>query len=136
MPTTREFTVHMEDKPGTLGKFCRALADRGINILAFQQFPHEGKSTVRFVVDSPTDAKTLLDNQNVTYTETQVAQTKLPHRPGALAAAATKLGEGKININYAYAGVEPRTNTPVVIFGVPEVNQAVKILDEVSAAAA
>jgi hypothetical protein len=38
MPTTREFTVQIENKPGTLGKFCRALADKGVNILAFQQF--------------------------------------------------------------------------------------------------
>ncbi|HXY11259.1 MAG TPA: ACT domain-containing protein [Terriglobales bacterium] len=136
MPTTKEFTVHMEDRPGTLGKFCRSLADRGINILAFQQYPHEGKSTVRFVVDNPANAKTLLDNQNLTYTETHVVQTKLPHRPGSLASAAARLGEAKININYSYAGTEPGTNAPVVIFGVAEVNQATKILDEVAAAAA
>ena len=80
--------------------------------------------------------KTVHESQRTAHTETEVAQGTLPHRPGALATAATKLGEGKININYAYAGVEPRTNTPVVIFGVPEVNQAVKILDEVSSAAA
>jgi hypothetical protein len=56
--------------------------------------------------------------------------------PGSLAQAATKLGEGKININYAYAGLEPRTNAPVVIFGVTEVSQAAKLLDEVAAQAA
>jgi len=136
VPTTREFTVHMEDKPGTLGKFCATLAERGINILAFQQFPHEGKSTVHFVVDNPTNAKTLLDNQHVTYTEMQVAQTKLPHRPGSLAKAAAQLGEAKININYSYSGTEPGTNAPVVIFGVAEVGEATKILDAVAAAAA
>jgi len=136
VPTTREFTVHMEDKPGTLGKFCATLAERGINILAFQQFPREGKSTVHFVVDNPTNAKTLLDNQHVTYTEMQVAQTKLPHRPGSLAKAAAQLGEAKININYSYSGIEPGTNAPVVIFGVAEVGQATKILDAVAAAAA
>jgi len=136
MPTTREFTVHMGDKPGTLGKFCSALAERGINILAFQQFPHEGKSAVHFVVDNPTNAKTLLDNQHVTYTEMQVVQTKLPHRPGSLAKAAAQLGDAKININYSYSGTESGTNAPVVIFGVAEVGEATKILDAVAAAAA
>lgn len=34
MPVTKEFTVLMEDRPGTLGKVCRALADRNVNILA------------------------------------------------------------------------------------------------------
>ena len=27
MPATKEFTVLMEDRPSTLGKFCRALAE-------------------------------------------------------------------------------------------------------------
>lgn len=31
MPTSKEFTIRMEDRPGTLGRVCRALADRGIS---------------------------------------------------------------------------------------------------------
>jgi hypothetical protein len=137
MPATKEFTIHLEDRPGTLGKLCRALADRGVNIVAFQSFPEEkSKSTVRLVTDNPTITKTVLDSERTTHKETEVAQTKLPHRPGALATAAAKLGEGKINIDYAYAGIEPGTNAPVVIFGVAEVRQAAKILDEAAVAAA
>jgi hypothetical protein len=137
MPTTKEFTIHMEDLPGTLGKLCRALADRNVNIIAFQSFPEEkGKSTVQFVTDNPTLTKTVLESEHATHTETQVAQTRLPHIPGALASAATKLGEAKINVNHAYVGIEPGTNAPVVIFGVAEVNQATQILDEVAAEAA
>ena len=137
MPATKEFTIQLEDRPGTLGKLCRALADRGVNIVAFQTFPQQkGKSTVRLVTDNPTGAKTVLDSERIPHKETEVAQSKLPHRPGTLATAAAKLGEGKININYAYAGIEPGTNAPVVIFGVAEVGQAAKILDDVAAAAA
>ena len=137
MPTVTEFTMHMEDRPGTLGRLCRALGDRGVNIVAFQSFPEQkGKSTVRLVTDNPTTTTTVLNSEKATHTEAQVAQTKLPHRPGALGNAAAKLGEAKLNINYAYPGIEPRTNMPVVIFGVAEVAQAAKILDEVAAAAA
>lgn len=28
--------VHLEDRPGTLGKICQSLAGRGVNILAFR----------------------------------------------------------------------------------------------------
>jgi ACT domain-containing protein len=56
MPTTKEFTIRMEDRPGTLGKLCRALGDRRVNILALQSFPFEGKSFVRIIVDTPTTA--------------------------------------------------------------------------------
>ncbi len=136
MPTSKEFTIQMEDRPGTLGKFCRVLADRGVNILAFQSFPTEGKSLVRLVVDNPTTTKTLLNNQNLAYNEAEVVQVKLPHRPGELARAASQLGEANININYAYCGVEPGTNLPLLFFGVAEAGRAVKILDQAAAAAA
>ncbi len=82
MPTTKELTIHLEDRPGTLGKVCHALADRKVNILAFQSVPAEEKSVVRFVVDNPATAKKVLDDQGLSYTETDVAQVKLAHRAG------------------------------------------------------
>jgi hypothetical protein len=137
MPTVTEFTIHMEDRPGTLGKLCRAIADRGVNIVAFQSCPMEkGKSAVRIVTDNPTATKTVLNEEQATHSEIQVAKSSLPHRPGSLASAAEKLGEADININYAYAGIESETDTPVVIFGVAEVGQAAKLLDEAAERAA
>ena len=136
MPKTKEFSVHMEDEPGTLGEVCRALADGKVNVLAFQSIPSEEESLVRFVVDNPTTAKSILNTQKVKYTEAEVAQVRLPNRPGELARAASQLGEADININYAYCGIETDTNMPVLIFGVAEVGRAVKILDKAAAAAA
>ena len=135
MPTSKEFAIRVEDQPGTLGKVCRALAERGVNILAFQSFPTGKESLVRFVVDNPTTAKSVLDAQRLTYTEAEVAQIKLPHGPGELARAASRLGDANININYAYCGVEAGTSTPLLIFGVAEVGRAVTILDQAVAAA-
>jgi hypothetical protein len=112
------------------------LADKGVNILAFQSFPNQGKSTIRFVGDNHNTTKTVLDGQHLTYSETQVAQTRLTHRPGELARVAARLGEANINIDYAYVGIEPGTNNPLLICGVADVAKAAKILDEAAAAAA
>ncbi len=76
MPTSREFAISMEDRPGTLGKVSRALADRGVNVLAFQSLSSEGKSLVRIVVDNPPTAKAVLDGERLAYTEAEVAQVK------------------------------------------------------------
>ena len=136
MPATKEFTVLIDDRPGTLGKVCRALGDRTINILALQSFPIGGKSVTRFIVDNPTTAKAVLDSERLTHVEAEIVQAKLPHRPGEIARVASRLGGANININYAYCGLEPGTNTPLVFFGVTEVDKAAPILEQAAAAAA
>jgi hypothetical protein len=136
MPINEELTIRMDNRPGSLGKVCRALAERGVNILAFQSIPSEKTILVCMVVDNPAAAKTSLDHAGISYTEGEVAEVKLPHGPGALARAASKLGDANINIHYAYCGVEPTTNATLVIFGVSEVGRAATILDQTAAAAA
>jgi hypothetical protein len=90
---------------------------------------------VRFVVDDPARAKKIFDNEEFSYRETDIAEAKLPHRPGELARATSRLGEADINIDYAYCGVDPKTNTPLLIFGVVEAGQAAAILDRTAVAA-
>jgi hypothetical protein len=135
MPTATELNVKMEDRPGTLGRFCRALAGRGVSILGFQSYPSQGKSEVHLLVDNPAAAKTVLDSESLTYTEAEVAQVKLPHRPGELARAAASLGEAEINIDHAYIALEPGTNAPMLIFGVTNARRAATVLDESAKAA-
>jgi len=136
MPITREFTIRMDNRPGSLGKICRALGERGVNIMAFQSIPSEKTILVCLVADNPAAAEAVLEKQGISYTEAEVVQVKLPHAPGELARAASKLGEANININYAYAGAESGTNAPLVIFGVTEVGRAAGILDQTASAAA
>lgn len=137
MPTNKEFAIRLEDQPGNLGRVCQALADRGVNLIAFQAAPSDGKNNmVRVVVDNPTNAKSVLDSQHLTYTQTEVAQIRLANRAGELARAATKLGDSNININYAYCGLESGTNAPVLIFGVTDATKAATILDQAAAGAA
>jgi hypothetical protein len=135
MPTIKEFNLSIEDRPGTLGKICRALADRNVNIVAAQAFSSNGKSVTRLVFDDPTKARNVLDSERTSYTEADVVQVKLTHRPGELARAAQKLGDASININYLYCGTEPNTNTPLVIFGVADVGKAAPLLEQAVAAA-
>lgn len=136
MPIAKELTIRMDNRPGSLGKVCRALADRKVNILAFQSIPSEKTILVCIVVDEHGAAKSVLDAEGISYTEGEVVQVQLPHGPGELARAASKLGDANINVHYAYCGVESETNAPLVIFGVTEVGRAAVILDQSAAVAA
>jgi hypothetical protein len=129
MPKSKELTIRVEDRPGTLGRCCRILAQREVNILAFQAYERDGQSLIRMVVSDPASAKELLHTNGIYYTETDVAQVKLQHRPGELSHAASVLGAAHININYGYCGTDPESSMPLVIFGVTDVAKAVPLLD-------
>jgi hypothetical protein len=137
MPITKEFTIRLEDRPGTLGKLCHTLAEQDVNILAYQQFPHKkGKGSVRLVVDNPDKTRVTLDRQRADYTETEVAKVLLANRPGELARVASRLGGEGININYGYSGAEPGPDASFLILGVADAGKAVKVLEQAAAAGA
>jgi hypothetical protein len=133
MGKSKEFTVTIEDKPGALGRCCLALAERKVNILAFQSYVEEGESLARFIVDDPATAKTVLGSLRMIFEQTEAATARVAHRPGEFGRAAAKLGEAGINIDYSYCGIEPGSTHGILVFGVDKLNKAAELLDEVSA---
>jgi hypothetical protein len=133
MPKAKEFTVTIEDKPGALGKCFLALAERGVNILAFQSYVEEGESLARLLVDKKAEAMAVLGGLRMIFEETEVAVIRLAHRPGELGRAAARLGEHKINIDYSYCGLEPGSARVLVVFGVDNTTKAAKLLDDLAA---
>ena len=132
MPKVKEFTVTIEDKPGALGKCFLALAERGVNILAFQSYVEEGESLARLLVVDPASAKAVLGGLKMNFEETEVAVVRLAHRPGELGRAASRLGEKQINIDYSYCGLEPGSTRPLLVFGVDNLTRAANLLDELA----
>jgi len=133
MGMAKEFTVTIEDKPGALGKCFHALAERGVNILAFQSYVEERESLVRFMADDPVSAKAVLGGLRTNFEETDVAVVRLAHRPGELGRAASRLGEKQINIDYSYSGLEPGSTRALLVFGVDTLTKASAALDELAA---
>ena len=129
VPKVKEFTVTIEDRPGALGECFLALAERGINVLAFQSYVEEGESLARMVVDEPASAKAVLGGLRMIFEETEAVVVRLAHRPGELGRAAARLGQAQINIDYSYSGLEPGSTLALVVFGVDNLNAAEKVLD-------
>ena len=136
MAKAKEFTVTIEDKPGALGSCCLALGKSGVNILAFQSYVEEGESLARFVVDDPAGAQAVLSGLRANFEEEDVAVVTLPHRPGELGRAASRLGENQINIDYSYCGLEPGSTQALAVFGVDNLTAAENVLDKLAAEAA
>jgi hypothetical protein len=132
MPKMKEFTVTIADKPGALGKCFLALAERGVNVLAFQSYVEDGESLARVLVDDPAGAKAVLGGLRMIFEETEAVVASVPHRPGELGRAAALLGEKKINIDYSYCGLEPGSARGLLVFGVDQLTRAATLLDEMA----
>jgi hypothetical protein len=133
MPKAKEFTVTIADKPGALGKCFLALAERGVNILAFQSYVEEGESLARVLTDDTATANKVLGGLRMIFEETDVAVVRLAHRPGELGRAAARLGEKQINIDYSYCGLDPGSALVLMVFGVDNLSKAATLLDELAA---
>jgi len=133
MAKAKEFTVTIEDKPGALGKFFLALAQARVNVLGFQSYVEEGESLARIMVDDQAAAKSVMGGLRMIFEETTAAVVRLPHRPGELGRAASRLGEKQINLDYSYCGLEPGSALALVAFGVDNLTEAAKVLDALAA---
>jgi hypothetical protein len=133
MPKAKEFRITIADKPGALGACFTALAERGVNILAFLSYVEEGESLARIVVDDPAAAKAALSQLRMNFEQNDVVVVNVPHRPGELGRAASRLGQAQINIDYSYCGIEPGSTGGLLVFGVDSLTKAATELDKLAA---
>lgn len=92
------FTVGLRQEPGELGRFAKLLGDRGINIEGIAGVAHGDHAIVNFVPSDADATRELFKDLGAGYDEAEGLTARLPHRPGELAALATKLGDAGANI--------------------------------------
>lgn len=99
----KQVSVFSENKPGRLAAIAKALEEEEINILAFSIAEADGFGVVRALVDRPKKAYDKLGGMGFNVAYTDVIAVRMKDEPGGLYEIARVLGEGKINIEYAYA---------------------------------
>ena len=102
MQRAKQLTVCLNNKPGMLAELCRVLANAKVSILAISVVDTAEAGLVRMVVDDPKTATRLLEAKGVSVIQSLVRLVELPNKVGALAELAERLGQRKVNIDYAY----------------------------------
>ncbi len=128
MKVVTQLSLFLENRPGTLAAVCKALARKGINILAISVSDAVDHAVVRMVVDDSHKALHLLGDHGVLVVERDVLMLTGQSRPGALANIAAALAKHKINIEYAYSATVPEAPTSAMILRVDNTAQAKRIL--------
>lgn len=97
-----EFTVQLEDVPGSLADMTEALAKSAVNIVAIHATLCGDEWLVQFITSDPDATIRALRDANLDYAAQNVLLVTLPNEPGTLARVSRALGNDGININSLY----------------------------------
>ena len=117
-----EFTVILDDKPGTLAHLGGVLGDAGVNIEAVQGTSREGKTIIRFVTGDVNRAVAALEQSGMPYTKREVLVVRVLDEPGALGSVALVMANAGINIDSIYV-----TTRGHVVLGVDDLTGAIQV---------
>ena len=122
---TRQFTITLENRPGTLAEIARTLGNAKVNILALLGTAQGTSGAIELVVEDTRRAKKALDEAHVTYVETTAEEHELPNKPGALAECLERLASRGINLNSICATVSKSGKKAVVVYRAEAAEQKV-----------
>lgn len=118
MAKTKQFTITVENRPGTVAEIARTLGNAKVNILALLGTAQGTTGTVELVVEDARRAKKALDETKVAYKETTAEEYELPNKPGALAECLDKLARKGVNLNSIHATAAKGGKKAVVVYTV------------------
>lgn len=99
----KDFTIILQDSPGTLADLCEILDEAGVNIEGVCAVTYKGECPIHILVDdAQTARKVLEDNWINILSEQDVILVKINDRPGFLAEKAREFAESRINIEVVY----------------------------------
>jgi hypothetical protein len=117
---TKDLTVLLEDRPGTLADLGEALGKAGVNIEGLCGLPSQGKGVVHILVEDTAAARRVLEAAKFQVLEERdVLVLKMEDRPGEIGRVCRKIAAAGVNITLIYLA----TNTRVV-FGADNLDKA------------
>ncbi len=128
MPIATQFSLLLENRPGSLAETCSALAAKAVNIEAIMAADVRGWGTVRLVVNHEDTARKVLEGMGLKFTEEKVLAVRLSDRPGALGRVTRKLAEHNVNIDYVYGSIEKGSPKALIVLAVSDLKKASQLL--------
>ncbi len=107
---------------------CSILSESGINILAMAVHDTMDNAVVRFIVDQPTKATLLLEQEELYVMEQDVLVVEIDNKAGTLARICQSLAEADINIGYAYCTATPNQECGCLVIRTDQLDRAQDLL--------
>ncbi len=130
MPIQKQLSVFLPNRPGILAHTCAILSETGVNILAMAVHDTMDNAVVRFLVDQPTKAILLLEQEEFYVQEQDVLVVEIDNQTGTLARICQSLAEADINIAYAYCTATPKQECGCLVIRTDQIDRAQELLSK------
>ena len=130
MPVQKQLSIFLANRPGALARICGILSDANVNIQALSVHDTVDNAVVRLVVDNPTKALLLLEQEEFYVLEQDVIVVSVDNKAGTLASVCEKLGRADINISYAYCTGMPDQSAGCIVLKTDQPERTLECLRE------
>lgn len=124
---TKQLTVFIENKKGSLTEVTKIIKESGINIFSFSLADTENFGLLRMVVTDPDEASKILKENNLTVNITDVSVVSLKNEPGSLYNILSLIDHLDIQYMYMYAN---RDDVAGAVFKITQKDEAERIFIE------
>lgn len=123
----KDFTIILEDRPGTLADLCETLGNAKVNIEGISGLPCEEKGYVHIVVEDHVTTRQVLEEGGFTIkAERDILVLDIEAivgKPGRGGQVLRKLADVDVNINLIYMAEQNR-----VVLGVDNLEKALSVI--------
>jgi len=130
VPIQKQLSVFLPNRPGVMAKTCSILSMAGVNILAMAVHDTMDNAVVRFLVDYPTKALLLLEQEELYVLEQDVVVLEVDNQFGEITRIAQSLAKADINIAYAYCTATPQQERGAIVLKTDNPERTLEILSK------
>jgi hypothetical protein len=125
-----QLSVFAENKPGRMAKICYTLGSTGVNIHSMSVHDTVDHSIVRLIVDNPTKALILLEEDGLYIITHKVVVVSIGNQVGSLGEISSVLARADDNIEYAYCTAPPNEDTALLVIKTADPERTIDILQD------
>ena len=123
-----QLSIFAENKPGSLNKICKLLAENDIDILTLSLADTTDFGILRIITKDWEKARDVLTRNQIIVRVTDVVAVEVPNRPGGMCSILDTLSRYSINVEYMYAFVQEGGGSATMIFRFDRIDQAIEVL--------
>ncbi len=123
-----QISVFIDNRPASLAEMTRRIADRNINLRALSLAETREFGTTRIIVADVDACSEVLRQAGYHFIETDVLAVEVADRPGGMADVLECIAAEHISVEYAYAMIEKREGSAVIILRVDNIGKAIMAL--------